>query len=129
MDPATLSAVAVALVASKFGEGAASEAGRAAWVKVQDVAHALRQRFARSATQSAALGELEANPGDEGARAAVAGHLRHELENDAEFAATLRALVTAAERDPVTQTLIAHASGDARQVNISGNNSGPISFS
>ncbi|MEU7365989.1 hypothetical protein AB0B92_10420 [Streptomyces hygroscopicus] len=129
MDPATLSAVAVALVASKFGEGAATEAGKAAWLKIQSVAHAVRQRFGRSDVQSAALAELEASPGDEGTRATVAGHLRHELESDAEFAATLEALVTAAQSDPATQTLIAHASGNARQVNISGNNSGPISLS
>ncbi|MGW4567286.1 hypothetical protein ACWEN3_34495 [Streptomyces sp. NPDC004561] len=124
-----MSAVAVALVATKFGEGAATEAGKAAWLKIQSVAHVVRQRFGRSDTQSAALAELEASPGDEGTRATVASHLRHELESDAEFAATLEALVTAAQSDPATQTLIAHASGNARQVNISGNNSGPISLS
>lgn len=129
MDPATLSAVAVALVATKFGEGAAMEAGKAAWLKIQSVAQAVRQRFGRSDAQSAALAELEASPGDEDMRATVAGHLRHELESDAEFAATLEALVTAAQSDPATQTLIAHASGNAKQVNVSGNNSGPISFS
>ncbi|MCX4920083.1 hypothetical protein [Streptomyces sp. NBC_00687] len=129
MDPATLSTVAVALIATKFGEGAATEAGSAAWQKIQSVAQAVRQRFGRSQAQSVALAELEASPGDVGARATVADQLRHEVESDSEFAAALEALVTAAQRDPVTQTLIAHASGNARQVNISGSNSGPISLS
>ncbi|MFD7677103.1 hypothetical protein [Streptomyces sp. NPDC060187] len=129
MDPATLSTVAVALIATKFGEGAATEAGNAAWLKIQSVAKAVRQRFGRSQASSVALAELEARPGDVVTRATVVGHLRHEVESDAEFAAALEALVTAAQCDPATQTLIAHASGNARQVNISGSNSGPISLS
>lgn len=128
MDPATLSTVAVALMATKFGEGAASEAGKNAWLKIQSVAHAIRERLGRSDAQRAALAELEASPADENRRSAVAAHLRHELENDPDFAATIDSLVTAAQCDPATQTLIAHASDNAKQVNISGHNSGPISF-
>ncbi|MFJ8157920.1 hypothetical protein [Streptomyces sp. NPDC094468] len=128
MDPASLSLVAVALLATKFGEGLATQAGQNAWMKIQGITRAVRERLNRSDTQRAALAELDARPEDEGTRSVVAEQLRNELENDADFAARIEALVTAARRDPGAQTLIAHASGNAKQAIIRGDNFGSITF-
>ncbi|MGW1781903.1 hypothetical protein ACWCQQ_22570 [Streptomyces sp. NPDC002143] len=129
MDPATLGVVAAALVATKFGEGFASEAGRSTWVKIQGVAQAVRERLGRSDSHRAALAELDANPEDADRRAAVAVQVQREAESDPEFAARLFTLVGDARTDTGAQTLIAHASGNAQQINIAGNSVGPITFS
>jgi len=129
MDPATLGVVAAALVATKFGEGFASEAGRSAWLKIQQVTQAVRERLGRSAAQQAALAELDESPDDLDRRSVVAAHVQREAESDPEFAARLEALVRDASSDEAARTLIAHASGNAKQINIAGNNAGPITFS
>ncbi|MDC2961313.1 hypothetical protein PO587_43505 [Streptomyces gilvifuscus] len=128
MDPASLSLVAVTLLATKFGEGFAAQAGEGAWRKILSITQAVRERLSRSDAQRAALAELDAHPRDEGTQSAVAAHLRHELETDKDFAARVEALVTAARRDPAAQTLINHASGNAKQAIIGGDNFGPITL-
>ncbi|MCD7440468.1 hypothetical protein K4B79_19855 [Streptomyces lincolnensis] len=129
MDPASLSLLAVTLLATKFGEGIAVQAGQNAWAKIQGVTQAVRERLSRSEPQREALAQLDASPEDKDRRAAVAAHLRHELEHDEEFAATIEALVASADREPGAQTLIATARDNARQAVIGRDNFGPITFS
>ncbi|MEU7061564.1 hypothetical protein [Streptomyces sp. NPDC046197] len=129
MDPASLSLLAVTLLATKFGEGLAVQAGQNAWAKVQGVTQAVRERLSRSEPQREALAQLDASPEDQDRRAAVVAHLRHELESDEEFAATIEDLVASADRDPGARTLIATARDNAKQAVIGRDNLGPITFS
>lgn len=129
MDPATLGAIAATLVATKFGEGFASEAGRSSWLKIQEIAQVIRARLGRSDAQRDALAELDGNPDDADRRSVVAAQVQREAESDPEFAERLNTLMQEALTDEAARTLIAHASGNAKQINIAGNNAGPITFS
>ncbi|MGH1552082.1 hypothetical protein ACRAWF_07745 [Streptomyces sp. L7] len=117
------------MVATKFERASPPRAGRSAWLKIQQVAQAIRERLGRSAAQQAALAELDESPDDLDRRSVVAAHVRREAESDPEFAARLDALVRDASTDEAARTLIAHASGNAKQINIAGNNAGPITLS
>jgi hypothetical protein len=129
MDPISLSVAAVALLVTSFGTGLAQEAGKSAWEAVEKVGRIVSARLNRSDAQHQALAELQASPGDPTKRAAVAGFVRGDLEADPEFAALLASLVAEVQTDVAGRTLIATATGNAKQANIGGDNFGPITFS
>ncbi len=128
MDPATLSTAAVALVGTSFGTGFGKEAGKNAWEAVKKVAGAVMDRLSTHEHGRRVLAELEASPDDPVKRAVVADYLRRDIEADKEFAARLGWLVTAVQSSEEGRTLIAYATGEAKQVNVSGDNFGPITF-
>lgn len=129
MDPATLSVAAVALLVTGLGTGFAQEAGKSAWEAVQRVGHAVAARLGRHDEQRRALAELEASPDDPAKRAVVTEYVRRDVEADAEFAACLGSLVAAVQSHDTGRTLIAQATGNAKQANVGGDNFGPITFS
>jgi hypothetical protein len=129
MDPVTLSAAAVALLVSSFGSGFAQEAGKTTWEAIQNVGRAVVARLSRRDEPQRALADLEASPNDSVKRAAVTEYLRRDIEADDEFAARLAALVEAVQSHSEGRTLIAQATGDARQANFAGDNFGSITFS
>jgi hypothetical protein len=129
MDPATLSAAAVALLATGFGTGFAQQAGTSAWEAIQRVGHAIAVRLGRHDEQRHALAALEASPDDPAKRAAVSEYVRRDIEADEEFATRLGSLVAAVQSHDVGRSLIAQATGNAKQANIAGDNFGPITFS
>jgi hypothetical protein len=119
----------VALLATGFGTGFAQEAGTSAWEAVQKVGRAVAARLGRHDEQRRALAELEASPQDPAKRAAIAEYVRRDVEADVEFAARLASLVAAVQADDTGRSLIAQATGNAKQVNVSGDNFGSITFS
>jgi hypothetical protein len=129
MDPVSLSVAAVALLTTGFGTGFAQEAGKSAWEAVQRVGRIVSARLGRGDDQRRALDELRASPDDPAKRAVVAEYIRHDLETDTEFAALLSSLVAEVQSHETGRTLIAHATGSAKQVNVAGDNFGPITFS
>ena len=93
MDPASLTAAAVALLLSSFGTGFAQEAGQKTWEAIQNVGRFVRARLGRHNEQGNALAELEASPDDPVKQAAVTAYVRREIEADEDFAARLASLV------------------------------------
>jgi hypothetical protein len=79
--------------------------------------------------QQRALAELEASPDDPAKRAVVTEYVRRDVETDAEFAARLASLVAAAQSHNTGPTLIAQATGNAKQANFGEDNFGSITFS
>jgi hypothetical protein len=128
MDPVTLSAAAVALLSTSFGAGFAKEAGKNAWESAKNVAGAVASRLSSHDHGRRVLAELEANPDDPVKRTAVVDCLRSDIDADNEFAVYLSRLMTAVQSSEGGRTLIAHATGEAKQVNVAGNNFGPINF-
>lgn len=129
MDPVTLSAAAVALLVTSLGSGFAQEAGKSAWEAIQNVGLSVTARLGRRDEPQRALAELEASPNDPVKRATVTEYVRRDIEADGEFAARLAALVDAVQSHSAGRTLIAQATGDARQANFAGDNFGSIKFS
>ncbi len=129
MDPVTLSAAAVALLITNFGTGFAQEAGKSAWEAIQKVSQSIATRLGRHDEQRRALAELEASPDDPVKRAAVTEYVRRDIEADEEFAARLASLVEAVQSHDAGRTLIAQATGGAKQANFAGDNFGSITFS
>jgi hypothetical protein len=129
MDPVTLSAAAVVLLATSFGTGFAQEAGKSTWDAIQNVGRSIRARLGRDDERRRALAELEASPDDPAKRAAVAEYVCHDIEADKEFAEHIASLVSAVQSHDSGRTLIAQATGGAKQANVAGDNFGPITFS
>ena len=128
MDPATLSITAVALVGTSFGTGFGKEAGKNAWEAIKKVTGTVVDRLSIHDHGRRVLAELEASPDDPAKRAVVVDYLRRDIEADEEFAAQLGRLVTAVQSSEEGRTLIAHATGEAKQVNVVGDNFGSINF-
>jgi hypothetical protein len=129
MDPASLTAAAIALLLSSFGTGFAQEAGQKTWEAVQNVGRFIRARLGKHDEQRNALTELEASPDDPVKRAEVMEYVRREVETDNEFAAHLASLVDAVQSHEAGRILIAQATGSAKQANFTGDNFGSITFS
>lgn len=129
MDPVTLSVAAVALLTTNFGSGFAQEAGKSTWEAIQKVSKAVMAKLGRHDERRRALAELQAAPDDPVKRAAVAEYIRCDIEEDKEFATHLASLVDAVKSNEAGRTLIAQATGNAKQANFTGDNFGPITFS
>lgn len=128
MDPDTLSAAVVALLATSFGTGFGQEAGKSVWESVKKVARTVADRLSRHDPGRRVLAELEACPDDPMKRAALVDYLRRDIEADEEFAAYLGILVTTVQSYAAGRTLVARATGQAKQVNVAGDNFGSITF-
>lgn len=128
MDPVSIGIAAAALLAGKFGENFAGEAGKAAWQSVKRLRDLVARKFKGDDITETAIQRLTANPADSGPQAAVAERITEAARADAGFAAELEGLVATARRHPGTNALIAQAFDSAKQVNIGGDNFGPLSL-
>lgn len=124
----TLGLAAAALLASKFGEGFAKDAGSAAWNGVKRLRDAVAAKFKGQPDAETTLQRALAEPHDMGRRQALAERITAAAADDAEFSAALAEVVGQARRDPSAQTVIAQATEQAKQVNIAGDNHGGISL-
>lgn len=115
MDPVSIGVAAAALVGSKAVEELATRAGSTAWVAVQRMGTSVRSRL--SARGPHAPGELS----DE-ERAVLAGEIEDAVRADPAFRADLEGLVKQ------RAAMVAVARDHAKQVNIGGPNSGPITL-
>jgi len=107
MDPVSIGAAAAALLTAKFGEGFAGEAGANAWTAVRKLRELVLGRFHREAG-AVEIAELAAA--------------------DSGFGRQVEQLLDAAGTVPGARLLIAQATGHAKQINISGDNHGPITL-
>lgn len=128
MDPVTLGLAAAALLASKFGEGFAKDAGSAAWNGVKRLRDAVAAKFKGQQDAETTLERALADPRDTGLRDALAERITAAAAEDAQFRALLAEIVGQARREPGSQTVIAQATEHAKQVNIAGDNHGRITL-
>ncbi|MEH1129434.1 hypothetical protein [Micromonospora sp. CPCC 206061] len=122
MEPVSIGIAVAALLGTKAAEEFAAHAGSRAWQAVQQLGSAVRSRLSPRGT--AALDRI--GEGDEGA--IVAAEVGAAASIDPEFHRSLEALLTEAGQSPRLATVMAVARDNAKQVNIGGDNSGPITF-
>ena len=147
MDPVSIGIATAALLGNKAAEEFATGAGTAAWQAVQRLGAAVRARLSSRASQ--ALDQAGASKADQagasqaldqagasqaldhaGAEptAVVAAEVERAVRADPAFGAELAGLIAEAGRDRHLAGVMAVAYDNARQVNIAGDNSGPITF-
>ncbi|MBU3067825.1 hypothetical protein KO481_40720 [Nocardia sp. NEAU-G5] len=128
MDPVSLGIAAAALLASKFGEGLAKDAGSSSWRAVTGLRELIAKKFRHGTETSTALSE--STPGaDPQQQAAAAVMIDAAARTDSGFAADLRRLIDTARTDATVEVFLANAYDQARQVNIRGDNTGTINLS
>jgi hypothetical protein len=128
MDPVTLGLAAAALLASKFGEGFAKDAGSSAWNGVKRLRDTVAAKFKGQPDAENTLQRALADPYDTELRDVLAERITAAAADDAEFRSSLAEIVRQARRDPGAQTVIAQATDHAKQVNIAGDNHGGITL-
>lgn len=127
MDPVSVGVAAAVLLASKFGEGFAQDAGASSWDAVNRLRQAIAQKFRGDSETERAVVALEASPIAEN-RSEVATRITAAVRTDPIFATEVGRLVAAAQADPNVNSFVAQAFDEARQVNIRGDNSGSINL-
>ena len=96
VDPVTLAAAAVALLAQKAGQAFADEAGKSAWTALTRFATFLRDRFRGDPQAGTKLDAIEQHPTDESQQAALAEMIRARIERDPKFGSDLEAALNSA---------------------------------
>jgi hypothetical protein len=127
MEPISLGIAAAALLASKFGEGFAKDAGESAWDAVKRLKAAIFARFQADSDAQRAVAALVETPTPE-TQSEVAERITAAARADSGFAAELARLVSLARKDKTVDGFVATAFDNAKQVNIGGDNFGPINL-
>jgi hypothetical protein len=112
-----IEAVAMA-TAALVGQGFLSEAGRATWDGMGRMMTVIRSRFSRSQEAQSALIAVENNPTSTDAQRILASRIMAALSQDSAFLAQLESLVTDAQEDPATASIVANNINDYRGANI-----------
>lgn len=127
MDPASVGLAAAVLLASKFGERFAQDAGASGWKAVNRLQAVIARKFRGDSEAEAAVAELEASPVD-GNRSEVATHIAAAARADAVFSSEIEQLVSLAREDGGMNSLVAQSFDQSKQANIRGDNFGSINF-
>ncbi len=127
VDPVSLSVAATALLASKFGEGFAKDAGSSSWHAVGRLREVIARKLGHGSEISTAVAGLDENTTPQ-LRAGAAELIASAIESDPGFAHEVQLLVATARQDRKAETFIANAYDNAKQLNIHGGNSGTINF-
>lgn len=127
VEPVSLGIAAAALLASKFGEGLAKDAGSSSWRALTHLREFIGEKFGRGPETTTALAELERDPTPEN-QVAAAEVITAAARTDPGFAVALQQLVDAARQDTTIDMFVAHAYDQAKQVNIRGDNTGTINL-
>ncbi|MGF6889609.1 hypothetical protein ABIA39_009060 [Nocardia sp. GAS34] len=127
MEPISIAVAAAALLASKFGEGFAKDAGASGWRAVARLREVTAQKFGHGSEKSAAVLALSTNPSSQ-AQITVAESIAAAARSDPDFAAEIHNLVEIAQEDPMIEAFVAKAYDNAKQLNIRGDNTGTINF-
>ncbi|MEV0298335.1 hypothetical protein [Nocardia sp. NPDC050710] len=127
VDPVSIGIAVAALLASKFGEGLAQEASGSAWAATRRIRELLAGRFRGDEDGETAIANLQENPTSD-LQANVAARVAAAATADSAFGAELARLVMSARRDPGVDNFVAQAFDHAKQVNVRGDNSGPITM-
>ena len=115
MDPiASLAASVVAVLSpylAKAGEEFAKEAGKTAANKFGALYQFLKTRFKKKPAAKEALADLEANPDNEDAKAALRRQLTKQMNADNTFVNTLRKILDEIDQDKESQTFLTQVYG------------------
>jgi hypothetical protein len=115
MDPiASLAASAVAVLSpylAKAGEEFAKEAGKAAANKFGALYQFLKTRFKKKPAAKEALADLEANPENEDAKAALRRQLTKQMNADKAFIDALRKMLDEIDQDDESHTFLTQVYG------------------
>ena len=115
MDPITsLAASAVAVLSpylAKAGEEFAKEAGKAAANKFGALYQFLKTRFKKIPVAKEALADLEANPENEDAKAALRRQLTKQMNADKAFIDALRKMLDEIDQDDRSHTFLTQVYG------------------
>ncbi len=117
MDATAINALASNVVAvlapylAKAGEELAKQAGKAALDKIAVLYQAIRTRLKDQPAAAEALGDLEAAPDDEDARAALRHQLKKQLSADPGFTDTLRKMLDEIGQDKQAVTFLTQVYG------------------
>ncbi len=124
MDPVSLGIAAAALLASKFGEGLAKDAGESAWKAVGRLRELVAAKF-RDDREILTARAASVDPMLAG-QSVMADRVTAAIRRDPAFGSDVERLVTAARQDRTVEVFVAQAFDDAKQINIRGDNSGTI---
>jgi hypothetical protein len=115
MDPiSTLATSAVAVLApylAEAGKEFAKEAGKTAAGKIEALYTALKNRFKKKSSGKEALSDLEANPDNEDAKAALRLQLTKQMSGDPTFADSLRQILAEINQDKASQSFLVQVYG------------------
>lgn len=127
VDPVSLGIAVAALLASKFGEQLAQDAGASSWRAVTRLRAAVAAKFGHVAgtDSGAVMRDDDAVPE---VREVSAEAITAAARSDPAFAAELQRLVTVARQDRSIEAFVANAYDTAKQVNIRGDNTGTINL-
>ncbi|MBY8864002.1 hypothetical protein K7711_46595 [Nocardia sp. CA2R105] len=124
MEPVSLGIAAGALLASKFGEGFAKDAGESTWNTIKRLQEVVAARLSRRTECDTATTTLPM-PQD---MSAMAARIEAAATADPHFAAEIERLIAAARQDRAADLFVAQAFDQARQINIYRDNTGTINL-
>ncbi|MEU0506275.1 hypothetical protein [Nocardia sp. NPDC005998] len=127
MEPVTLGIGAAALLASKFGERLANDAGSSTWNAVERLRELIGAELGRDAETNTAITALVDDATPQGWDR-LAEQIEASARRDPEFAHEVERLIAGARWDKEIDLFVARAYDCARQVNIRGDNIGTISI-
>jgi hypothetical protein len=127
VDPVTVGVAAAVLLASKFGEGFAKDAGGSAWNATKRLREVVVAKFKGDPEAETAVATLATAPTEE-ATATVARMIAAAMQADANFGSEVEQLVAHAGEVKGGESFVAQAFEHAKQVNIRGDNSGQINL-
>ena len=126
MDPATLSAAALAVLApylAKAGESVAAKIGQSLPENAGKLWTAMTTKFQGKPAAEEAAKDLTQNPADQDNQAAFRKELKKALTEDPEFLAALNALFEKAQKESIANSAVAGDNSTAIRVggNVQGN--------
>lgn len=127
MEPVSLGIAAAALLAAKFGEGFAKDAGESAWSAVRRLREVVAGKLHEDPESGGTTAVVVTSP-TVADTSAVAARITAAAAADPRFAAEVERLVAAARQDGTAEVFVAQAFDQARQVNIRGDNTGTINL-
>lgn len=127
VEPVTMGIAAAALLASKFGERFATDAGESAWTSIKNLKELIAAKFKGDNETETAVAALTNGP-NEDAQATVVARISEAARVDSVFRHELERLLTLARQDPATDRFVAQAFDNAKQVNFRGDNLGQINL-
>ncbi|MGI8330386.1 hypothetical protein ACRYCC_10505 [Actinomadura scrupuli] len=126
MDPVTIGLTVAALLAAKYAEGVAGEAGKVTWTGITSLRSRVRAAVSDDEKAQADLEVLES--GDTTKTAAIATAIEGKVSRDEELRRDLSRMIEDASKSQSTAAIVAHAYDTAKQINIGGDNSGNITM-
>lgn len=115
------------LLATKFSEGVAQNAGTSAWSVITRLRERVAAKFQSDENATAALTRLQGIP-TESDRSVIASRVTAAAQADPRFRAEIEQLLAIAQQDRVAGSIVAQAYDNAKQVNLHGNNHGTINL-